>query len=139
MANPSPNMSGMAPPFQKGQSGNPGGKTAEQRRAEVEAAEIAASIRLAALRKLSERIANGEVDADAVVTSDNLRLFKDSEDRAHGTPKQTVHGAGEDGEHLLKASADDAFATFLAAMGRNASSPASGADAHGDVEGDGAA
>lgn len=34
-------------------------------------------------------------------------------------------------------SADDAFATFLATMGRNAPAPASVLDAHGDVEGDG--
>lgn len=34
--------------------------------------------------------------------------------------------------------ADDAFAAFLATMGRNAPAPASVADAHGDVEGDGA-
>lgn len=97
MANPSPNTSGMAPPFQKGQSGNPGGKTAEQRKAEVEAAELAANIRLAALRKLSERIANGDLDADELITSDNLRLFKDSEDRAHGTPKATTELTGADG------------------------------------------
>ena len=97
MANPSPNMSGMAPPFQKGQSGNPGGKTAEQRRAEVEAAELSASIRLAALRKLSERLANGELDADELITSDNLRLFRDSEDRAHGTPKATTEIGGTGG------------------------------------------
>lgn len=95
MANPNPNMSGMAPPFQKGQSGNPGGKTAEQRKAEVEAAEIAATLRLAALRKLAERIANGEIDPDEIVTGDNLRLFKDSEDRAHGTPKQAMQIGGD--------------------------------------------
>lgn len=101
MANPSPNTSGMAPPFQKGQSGNPGGKTAEQRKAEVEAAELSASIRLAALRKLSERLANGQVDADELITGDNLRLFKDSEDRAHGTPKATTEVTSDGGPVAL--------------------------------------
>lgn len=93
MGNPSPNLEGLKP-FQPGQSGNPGGKTAEQRKAEVEAAEIAAGLRLAALRKLAERVAAGEVDADELVTSDNLRLFKDSEDRAHGTPKAVTEVGG---------------------------------------------
>jgi hypothetical protein len=52
-----------------------GGKTAEQRRFEYEAAEIAA-----------------------------MRLFKDSEDRAHGTPRQSVEhsGQGENGEIIFK-------------------------------------
>ena len=100
MANPSPNMEGLKP-FQPGQSGNPGGKTAEQRKAEVEAAEIAAGLRLAALRKLAERVAAGEVDADELVTSDNLRLFKDSEDRAHGTPKASVEATRAEGGPLI--------------------------------------
>ena len=50
-----------------------------------------------------------------------------------------VHGAGDDGEHLHKVSADDAFAAFLATMGGHVSAPAGGADAHGDVEGSGTA
>lgn len=100
MGNPSPNMEGLKP-FQPGQSGNPGGKTAEQRKAEVEAAEIAATLRLGALRKLAERIANGEIDPDEIVTGDNLRLFKDSEDRAHGTPKASVEATGAEGGPLI--------------------------------------
>ncbi len=111
MGNPSPNMEGLKP-FQPGQSGNPGGKTAEQRKAEVEAAEIAATLRLGALRKLAERIANGEIDPDEIVTGDNLRLFKDSEDRAHGTPKAAIDHTSSDGSMgptriIIEAAADD--------------------------------
>lgn len=113
MANPSPNTEGLQP-FQKGQSGNPGGKTAEQRRAEVEAAEIAATLRLAALRKMAERIADGTLDAVDIVTGDNLRLFKDSEDRAHGTPKAAVDHTSSDGTMtpgptriIIEAASDD--------------------------------
>lgn len=32
-----------------------------------------------------------------LLDSDVLRLFKDSEDRAHGTPKQSVEHGGEGG------------------------------------------
>lgn len=71
-------------------SGNPAGKTKEQRQAESRAAEIAAQLRLAALIRLQEKVESGELDATATISSDVLRLFKDSEDRAHGTPKQSV-------------------------------------------------
>lgn len=53
--------------------------------------------------------------------------------------KAVIEGPGENGEHLHKVSPDDAFAAFLAAMGGHAPAPASGADAHGDMEGDGTA
>lgn len=53
--------------------------------------------------------------------------------------KAVIEGPGENGEHLHKVSADDAFAAFLATMGGHASAPAGSADAHGDVEGDGTA
>jgi hypothetical protein len=82
-------------------SGNPAGKTAAQRQAEVKAAEIAADLRLKALIRMQEKIASGELDAMEAITSDNLRLFRDSEDRAHGTPKQSVEHGGEGGGPLI--------------------------------------
>ncbi len=87
--NPSPETR-----FKPGDVNNPRGKTSETLRAEARAAEISAKLREAALIRLMEKIEAGEMDAADVITSDNLRLFKDSEDRAHGTPKQSVeHGS----------------------------------------------
>lgn len=95
--NPSPETR-----FTPGQSGNPGGKTAEHKRLEMEAAEIAARIRHAMLSSMQEKlsaITEGDEKPDplAFLDADALRLFKDSEDRAHGTPKQSVEQTGPDG------------------------------------------
>jgi hypothetical protein len=90
--NPSPETR-----FKPGDVSNPRGKTSETLRAEARAAEISAKLREAALIRLMEKIEAGEMDAAEVITSDNLRLFKDSEDRAHGTPKQAItHGGDEE-------------------------------------------
>lgn len=96
MANPNPSPETR---FQPGQSGNPGGKTAEHKRMEQEAAEIAARLRLAALSSMQEKLSSG-VDALELINSDALRLFKDSEDRAHGTPKATTEMSGPDGSPI---------------------------------------
>ena len=74
------------------------GKTADQKRLEYEAAEMSARIRHKLLSVIAEKMDSSEVDADEVASmlnSDLLRLMKDSEDRAHGTPKATteIHGA----------------------------------------------
>ena len=91
--------------------GNPGGgKTAEQKRLEYEAAEISARIRHKVLSVIAENMEAGLAPIEGMTAADILRLMKDSEDRAHGTPKQTLHGAGDEGEHLHKVSADEAFA-----------------------------
>lgn len=90
--NPSPNMEGLKP-FQPGQSGNPGGKTAEQRRMEVEAAEMAAALRHKMLKALTNIATDDSATLDAI-KSDVLKLIKDSEDRAHGTPKATTEVGG---------------------------------------------
>jgi hypothetical protein len=47
-----------------------------------------------------------------------------------------LSGAGENGEHLHKVSADDAFATFIAAMGGNGAAPAGRDTGAGEVEAD---
>lgn len=72
------------------------GKTSAQRKFEVEAAEMAARLRHAALSRMMEKLDNGE-DASDMINSDTLKLFKDSEDRAHGTPKQAVDHTSSDG------------------------------------------
>ena len=51
----------------------------------------------------------------------------------------TLSGAGENGEHLHKMSADAAFAAFTAAMGGNAPGTGGGNNSAGEVEGDGTA
>lgn len=85
MANPNPDTSGLTP-FAKGQSGNPGGKSAEQRQNEIKAAEIAARLRLQMLQEMEE---DGGKMIDRL-DPQTLKLFKDSEDRGYGAPKQTI-------------------------------------------------
>lgn len=89
--NPSPETR-----WQAGQSGNPGGKTKEHKRLELEAAEMAARLRHAMLSSMQEKLTQG-ADPLELVSGDALRLFKDSEDRAHGTPKATTEMSGPDG------------------------------------------
>lgn len=96
--NPNPDMSGLKP-FQPGQSGNPGGKTKEQRAAEVKAAEDAAILRAMMTASLLEKVKAG-ADVASLIDPAVLRLLKDSEDRAHGTPKQSVEQSGPDGQAI---------------------------------------
>ena len=98
MANPNPSPETR---FKPGQTTNPGGKTSEHRKAEVKAAEIAAELRALALSRMMEKVEAGEMDPLEAITSDTLRLFKDSEDRAHGTPKQSVEHGGEGGGPIV--------------------------------------
>jgi hypothetical protein len=80
------------------QPGNPGGgKTSEQKRLEYEAAEMAARIRHKALSVIAERIDAGLSPIEGMTPADILRLMKDSEDRAHGTPKATTEMTGANG------------------------------------------
>lgn len=90
MANPNPSPETR---FQPGNNANPGGKSKEQKRLEMEAAEMAAKLRHAMLSAMTEKLSCG-VPADELLTGDALRLFKDSEDRAHGTPKAVTEVGG---------------------------------------------
>lgn len=91
MANNPNAADNLAPAWKPGQSGNPGGKTSEQKQRELRNAEMATRMRE---RMLAAEIAKMEADADYVPQLDaNLRAFiKDSEDRGLGAPKQTVDG-----------------------------------------------
>ena len=84
--------------FKPGASGNPGGKTSEQRRKEIENAEKATFIR----GRLLDRIVNLiKEDPDSVdPTGDILKLIKDSEDRGLGQPKSTTEIGGIDGQPI---------------------------------------
>lgn len=97
MANPNPSPETR---FQAGNNANPGGKTKEHKRLELEAAEMAARLRHAMLSAMTEKLAGGEATADELLTGDALRLMKDSEDRAHGTPKATTEIGGIDGADI---------------------------------------
>lgn len=94
--NPSPETR-----FQPGNKANPGGKTKEHRRMELEAAEMAARLRHAMLSAMTEKLIAGD-KADTLLSADALRLIKDSEDRAHGTPKTSTEVSGPDGAPLFE-------------------------------------
>jgi hypothetical protein len=105
MPNPNPSPETR---FKPGQSGNPGGKSAEHVAAERKAAEISALMRLQVLSTMQEKVSKITEMPDAslddilkLLDGDVLRLFKDSEDRAHGTPKQSVEHGGEGGGPIL--------------------------------------
>jgi hypothetical protein len=88
--NPSPETR-----FQPGSTPNPGGKTKEQKRLEYEAAEMSARIRHRQLSVIAERIEAGLEPIEGMSAADLLRLMKDSEDRAYGSPKQAVQHGGD--------------------------------------------
>ena len=97
MANPNP-----SPETRFGaENGNPSGcgKTSEQRQAEIRAAEIAAKLREKMLSEMMESVEGG-AKALELLSGDALKLFKDSEDRAHGTPKATTEHSGPNGGEI---------------------------------------
>jgi len=81
-------------PFEPGQSGNPGGKTSQQRALEIANAERATKIRARMLEAL-EGMMNEHPEKESIVAdlikSDFLRLIKEAEDRGLGTPVQSVN------------------------------------------------
>lgn len=93
MANPDPSPETR---FKKGVSGNPGGKTGEQLKIDRESADLAAKIRHKMLSSLAGKLDDG-VDPLKFLDQTALKLFKDSEDRAHGTPKQQIDNTSSDG------------------------------------------
>lgn len=104
MANPNPRTDQIeATQFKPGQSGNPGGKSAAQRKAEVDAAENAAILRAKMLEAIAKDVGEGG-DILQYLKPEALKLFKDSEDRAHGTPTQQVDHLSSDGSMTPKPS-----------------------------------
>jgi hypothetical protein len=85
--------------FQRGESGNPKGKTTEQRKAEVKAGELAAQIQAKMLQELVNKDAAKMIEA--LSGSDLLRLIKDAMDREYGTATQKVEASGKDGGPLV--------------------------------------
>lgn len=90
--------------FGAGESANPQGKTAEQRRLEIANAEMATRIRARLLEAVDRtlhkpEVAPEELDVLAVEMIDPnvLKLIKDSEDRGLGAPKAAVDHTSSDG------------------------------------------
>lgn len=85
--NPSPETR-----FKKGETGNPGGKTAEQVAIERRNAEAAMRIREKLLAAAERKLATLCEDDAALelVEAAMLKLLKDAEDRGLGAPKQSV-------------------------------------------------
>ena len=111
--------------FKPGVSGNPGGKTSKQRRAEIANAERATRLRSRMLKALEKKLDDAMAVADgddmaavAAIQNDVLRLLKDTEDRGFGTPTAKVEGPGPLGEHLHKVGPDDHASAVLAALTR---------------------
>lgn len=91
MANPNPSPETR---FKPGESGNPSGRSTEEQKAHLEAAKIAANLKLKALSSLQELVDRGEMtelELIKIVSSTDVRgLIVEAENRAHGTPKQQV-------------------------------------------------
>lgn len=85
--------------WKPGFSPNPGGKTSEHRKAEVQAAELAAKARLTLVQAFANLVENKATEEEklALMDSDALKLLKESEDRGFGTPKASVDLSSEDG------------------------------------------
>lgn len=78
--------------FKPGTPGNPGGKTSEQKRLEMQNAEAAMRIRARALHAVEAKLAecSTEQAIEMLVEAAMLKLLKDSEDRGLGAPVQAI-------------------------------------------------
>ena len=61
---------------------------------------MAAALRHKMLSVITEKVESGD-DVTDYLKGDTLKLFKDSEDRAHGTPKSTAEIGGLEGGAVL--------------------------------------
>ena len=97
--NPSPSTR-----FVAGVSGNPAGQTSEHRKAVIRAAETAALVSEELVSAVANVLAAAGNDDDklALLRADTLKLLKDVQDRAHGTPKSSVDLSSEDGSMTPK-------------------------------------
>lgn len=94
MANPNPSPSTR---FGASNGNKPnGGKTKAQKAAEYAAAEKAALIGDKMVSSIMEKLSAGQ-DALDFIEPATLKLLKDLQDRAHGTPKQAIDHSSEDG------------------------------------------
>ena len=98
MANPNPSP---ATRFKPGQSGNPSGRSKVELENMNKAAKIASALTLRALSSLQERVKGNRRLTDdelALLLSPEARnMIKEAQDRAHGTPKQSLDHTSGDG------------------------------------------
>jgi hypothetical protein len=114
VANPSPNTGGLRAPWEPGESGNPGGKSSEQKRREMRNAEMATRLQEAMLEReiallgapidtrhpdlvaaLKGVLSDKQIEVivshiDLALTNERLKLIKDAQDRGLGSPQQHV-------------------------------------------------
>lgn len=85
--------------FKKGVAANPGGKTSEQRKAEIRNAELATKIRTRLLEAVQATLQDDTSTANALarIEANILKLIKDSEDRGLGQAKAAVDVSNDDG------------------------------------------
>ena len=78
--------------FQKGNKGNPKGKTSEQKKLEYQNHELALQAKNRFLRALVAKQEEQSTDEvlEGMSGADILRLIKDAEDRVVGTPRQSI-------------------------------------------------
>ena len=61
---------------------------------------MAARLRHAILSAMMEKLSD-IADASELMSAEALRLLRDSEDRAHGTPRQSIEHMGEGGGDIV--------------------------------------
>lgn len=84
--------------FKVGEVNNAGGKTSAQRKAEVEAAELAALVSRDLVKAVHEAIEGADnTTVQMQIRGDVLTLLRNVQDRAHGTPKSSVDNTSSDG------------------------------------------
>lgn len=85
--------------FKPGVSPNPGGKTSEQKKAEMKAAELAKQLEA---RLLSALVAQSDAElVQGLTGGDITRLIKTAMDREYGTPTQKVEASGANGGPMI--------------------------------------
>jgi hypothetical protein len=101
--------------FKPGQSGNPGGKSSEHRKAEIKAAELAAMVQADLVEALYNTVKDAEGDEQRLdaIRSDVLKLLKDSQDRGFGSPQQHIDNTSSDGSMTPVAQSGDAVLDAL--------------------------
>lgn len=135
-------------PFQPGQSGNPGGKSSEQKRREMRNAEMATRLQEFLLEReigAIEEPANPEASAAVRaalsevlspsqlatvlsalgigLTNERLKLIKDAQDRGLGAPTQTV-----DNTHDISDRMSEGMREFQSKLARVAKRSGTGGD-----------
>lgn len=108
--------------FKPGQVANPGGKTSEQKRMEMDNLQLALQAKNRFLRALVAKQEDQSTDEvlDGMSGSDILRLIKDAEDRVSGTPRQSVDLSSEDGSMSPKDASDAVLMALRAKHGPDA-------------------